>query len=322
MLHLFNKCYVYPDILFDSTTDFVVVGSQQSYGSKMELSSFYFNASNKQCLGRFQTYEEFVASEFTWQILNHSKENTVRIYMQKAEFVKAYAGLFKTMFLRPSEQFFLTSAKLLAHRLRTRAKIVVPSEYGEKINELADELYYLQNIPNVKAFPVAREWIKAHSGVEWQIAKARCSGITSDLSNKITDLIYRYIHSYHAEASHKYLSRCEVYDGKEIEHVVKFPNESWATNPSYSTYDRFVNEIGILSIGTLYEEIRKHTTPFADLLVLNFLNTKDVNAVLNDPKFLLILAGNGNKGEKIDTWFIRNIMQTDPQTIESQGLLA
>ena len=322
MLHLFNKCYVYPDILFDSTTDFVVVGNQQSYGSMMELSSFYFNASNKQCLGRFHTYEDFVTSSSIQQIFAHSEQNTVRVFMSNTEFIKAYAGMFKTMFLRPSEQFFLQNAKLFAHRLETRAKIVVPSEYGAQICQLAELLKTLETMPNVKAFPVTREWLKSHSGVEWQIAKARIKGITSELSNKIIDLIHRYIYSYYTEASHKYISRCEVYDNKDISHVVQFPNESWATKPSYSTYERFVDEIGLLSIGTLYQEIRKHTTPFADSLILNFLNTKDVNVVLADPKFLLILAGNSNKGEKIDTWFIRNIMQTDPQVIESQGLLA
>ena len=78
--------------------------------------------------------------------------------MSNPEFVKAYAGMFKTMFLRPSEQFFLQNAKLFAHRLETRAKIVVPAEYGTQICQLAEMFKALDAIPNVKAFPGTREW--------------------------------------------------------------------------------------------------------------------------------------------------------------------
>lgn len=321
MLHLFNKCYVYPDVLFDATRHFVVVGDGQYYGSEVQTSSYYLHVEDNRCLGRFKTYEEFALSKTFEQVMNTSKDTPVNIYANDEEFINLYAALYRTYFIRLDRRFFLDSAKYFAHKIHTQSKLLELATTTERVQQLAKKFVALTDIPDVKRFPVSKEWIQQNAGFEWLMMKAKhIDSIDDALKLKIKEMVHRFVYSFYKEASHKFLGRCELL-GENINNLIMPSNNHWAVNSNYATYDSFMQNVGEHKLGALYQEIRKHTTQFADLQIQEFLNTQNYNAFLTDPKTLLIVGGNSDKGVKINTWLLRQIMKTESSVIKAQGFI-
>lgn len=291
MLHLFNSCYVYPDALFDPTSDYLVVGSNHYQYQAVKQSFYYSNSFPKNPLARFDSYESFNANNEWRKLVLNNKEKCI-IYTDDINFIKFFTAKLKCQMTNLTTEFFLQHAKLFAVKLKTRAKLVTVGGAREKINALADAFLALESIPDTAALTVPRQWVIFNAGLEWKFAVGKYDGLK--------DAIDRNIYSYFEESKARYLSR-------------KDPNGSWATYPDNQQYST------VHSIKELYMEMRKETPIFTDALILEYLNNQDI---FNDPKFLLLLTSNKNRGDKVDIWLMRWFMKMSPEQINQLGILA
>jgi hypothetical protein len=287
MLHLFNSCYVYPDVLFSPTTDYVVVGEGYlGLGSSVESSFFYKNVNVKQCLGRFETYEEFVSSLLFKEVIANTTK--IIIYADTISIIKFHAGLLKTHIRNLSEDLYLDLTKLFAARMGVRSKLVTSG-----LKNVADAFSDITSSSSVGAFPLTQSWVSTNAGIEWKIINNKLSGVS--------DLINRHVYSYFEEARCNYLSR-------------NFSAASWATDPNNQRYET------VISMKDLYLEMRKEVCIFLDSLILNFYDTGSHN-ILDNPKQLLLLVGNGDMADKIDIWLLRWFMKMDNEQIQALDIV-
>ena len=290
MLHLFNSCYVYPDALFDPTSDYLVVGSNHYQYQAVEQSFYYGNSFPRNPLARFNCYELFNQNEWRKVVLNN-KDRCI-IYTDNDNFIKFFTAKLKCQMTNLTTEFFLTCAKLFAVKLKARAKLISVGAGQEKINALADVFLALESIPNVQALTVPRQWVLFNAGVEWKFAVRKYDGLKHAID--------RNIYSYFEEAKARYLSR-------------KDPAGAWATNPDNQQYST------VASIKNLYMEMRKETLIFTDSLILEYFDSQQI---FENPKFLLLLTSNKNKGDKIDIWLMRWFMKMSPEQINQLGIIA
>jgi hypothetical protein len=290
MLHLFNSCYVYPDVLFDPTNNHLVVGEKHLNHPIVRNSFYYNNSFPKDAFDRLVSFEQFAKTNWVDPVISN-KERFV-IYTDNDNFIKFFTAILKTQVQHLTKEFFLDAAKLFAVRLNTRAKLLQSETAREGIKNLSDMFLALEDIPNVDAFNLDRHWIVANAGVEWKFANGK--------HNIINDFINRNIYSYFGEARAKYLSR-------------KDPENSWATDPNNQKYET------VVSMKDLYMEMRKDISIFTDALILKYFDSQDITT---DPNFLLLLASNKNIGDKIDIWLIRWFMKMSKEQIKELGILA
>jgi hypothetical protein len=151
----------------------------------------------------------------------------------------------------------------------------------------------LEDIPEVDKLNLTEAWVTNNAGVEWKFA----NGIYDNLNN----IIDRNIYSYFGEAKAHYLSRKE-------------PEGSWATDPNNQQY-RTIN-----CIADLYMDMRKEVSIFTDSIILQYFS--DNEAMIRDPKMLLLLASNKTMGDKIDIWLMRWFMKMSQEQIKELGILA
>jgi hypothetical protein len=291
MLHLFNSCYVQPFILFDPTNNHLVVGEEYINRPIINNSFYYTNSFPKDAFDRLDSFETFASSNWLEPVL-HNKDKII-IYTDNDNFIKFFTAKLKTQVKNLSKEFFLTSAKLFAVKLKTRAKLLATDDAKEILNSLAEQFLALDDIPAVDKFNLTEDWVTKNAGIEWQFANG--------IYNNLNDIIDRNIYSYFGEAKANYLSRKE-------------PAGSWATNPNNQQY-RTVN-----SIADLYMEMRKDICIFTDSLILDYFS--DNIKMFKDPKVLLLIASNKDMGDKIDIWLMRWFMKMSQEQIKELGILA
>lgn len=290
MLHLFNSCYVLPDILFDPSQNFIVIGKNYaSYGSNIENSFFHSNINVKECLGKFETYEEFIVTDLFKNIIGSNV--TTNIYVDEENFIKFYTALLKTHIKNLTQELFLNLAKIQSIRINKKNKLVPILD----LSSWSNPLYNLTEIPNIPAFDLSEEWIIENAGIEWKLI----NGKTDNLSN----LINRFIYSHFFEARAIFLSRN--------------PGEnSWALDENNQQYDT------VISIKDLYLQMRKEICINTDSIILEYLNTTNLSNFIKNPKFLALLSSNGNLENKIDIWLIRWLMKLNPTQIQNLGIVS
>ena len=292
MLHLFNSCYVYPDITFNPSDDYVVVGENHlSYGAGVNSSFYYNNVQVKECLGRFKTYEEFKASGLLHKVV--MGENKVNIFADDEELIKFYAAYYKTQVKKITKQFFLDACKIEAVRLKTRAKIIDSDAIQTKLNGIANQLNALKEIPSVEDFGLDDKWVMINAGVEWKLMLGK--------PGNAEDLVNRFVYSHFDEARVKFLSR-------------KDP-AGWVIDEDNFSYET------VKSMKDLYLEMRKEVTLYTDPLIMKFYD-EGLESIISDPQFLLLISANKNMPDKINIWLLRWVMKMTSTQIKNLGVLA
>ena len=293
MLHLYNSCYVYPDAMFDPSTDYVVVGQKHIIlGAQVENSFYYNNVAIKQCFGRFATYEDFIKSNLVEPVCSN-KEKFI-IYCDDETLVKFFTAKIKSHIFNFDESLFLELAKLFGVRLKIKSKLI-DSSNKQIISDLGNKFIALTQSSSVDKFPMSQYWTWENAGIEWKIANRKC-GVPNKHIDITTDLINRYAYSFFDEAKTSYLSRK---DG------------GWATDPFNQQFRT------VISMKDLYMEMRKDRSIFTDSLILQFFESGVTEELINDPKFLLLLSS-----DKVDTWLLRWLLKLPQSKITNLGLIA
>lgn len=293
MLHLYNSCYVYPDAMFDPSTDYLVVGQKHAIlGTQVENSFYYNNVTVKQCFGRFATYEDFIKSNLVEPVCSN-KEKFI-IYCDDETLIKFFIAKIKSHIFKFDELLFLEFAKLFGIRLKLKSKLI-DSSNKQIISDLGDKFIGLLASTSVDKFPMSQHWVWENSGIEWKIANRKC-GVPNNYDGILTSLINRYVYSFFDDAKKCYLSRKEG---------------GWATDPFNQEFRT------VISIKDLYMEMRKELSIFTDPLIIQFFETGVTEELLNDPKFLLLLSS-----DKVDTWLLRWLLKLPQSKITDLGLIA
>jgi hypothetical protein len=293
MLHLFNSTYVYPDIVFNPTDDYIVVGKNYKvYGANVENSFYYAHTSKGECLGRFENYKAFIESGLLKNVVKRTTK--VVIYSDSEEYPSFFAGLLKTQMKQLTKEFFLDAAKIESIRMKTRTKIIKSDVVKAEFNKIANVLFNLEEIPLVLNFRLDETWVIDNAGVEFKLMVGK--------TGNVKDLVDRYVYSHFDEARVKFLSRKEA--------------AGWVINESNFNYET------VASMEHLYDEMRKEVTLFTDTLIKNYYDTNDVTSLIKDPQFLLLLSANKNMPDKINIWLLRLVMKMTTPQIQSLGILA
>jgi len=293
MLHLFNSTYVYPDIVFNPTDDYIVVGKNYKvYGANVENSFYYAHTSKGECLGRFENYKAFIESGLLKNVVKRTTK--VVIYSDSEEYPSFFAGLLKTQMKQLTKEFFLDASKIESIRMKTRTKIIKSDVVKAEFNKIANVLFNLEEIPLVLNFRLDETWVIDNAGVEFKLMVGK--------TGNVKDLVDRYVYSHFDEARVKFLSRKEA--------------AGWVINESNFNYET------VSSMEHLYDEMRKEVTLFTDTLIKNYYDTNDVTALIKDPQFLLLLSANKNMPDKINIWLLRLVMKMTTPQIQSLGILA
>lgn len=294
MLHLFNSCYAYPEVLFDPTCTYVVIGENyEAIGAGVTNSFYHSNTLTHEAVGRFRTLEDFLKTNIFEQAINN-KEKFI-IYCDDIEFVKLYTAFLKTQVSNINPGFFLQACRLFYLRLKTRSKLIPFDSVKIRIDELANRFLTMSSMPDIEKFPISEDWVKTNCGVEWKLALNK--------TDSVENIVNRYVYSYYEEAKAKFLSR-------------KDPAGTWVENRLNQNFNT------VTSFQELYDDIRKELAMFTDPLVLEFYKTKDTKALLNNPKFLMLLTSNKNMADKVDIWLLRWCMTLPKETLDQLGILA
>jgi hypothetical protein len=293
MLHLYNSCYVYPDALFDPSTDYIVVGKNHKFvGAQVENSFYYNNVMVKQCFARFATYEDFIKTNLVEPVCSN-KEKFI-IYCDDETLIKFFTAKIKSHIFNFDESLFLELAKLFGVRLKIKSKLI-DSTNNQLINDLGNKFIALTSAPAVNKFPMSEYWTWENAGIEWKIVNRKC-GVPNKHIDIAKDLINRNVYSFFDEAQASYLSRKE---------------NGWATDPLNQQFRT------VISMKELYMEMRKELALFTDSLILEFFETGVTEELLKDPQFLLLVSN-----DKVDTWLLRWLLKLPQSTITNLRLIA
>lgn len=293
MLHLFNSCYVYPDILFDPSSNYIFVGKNAKlYSTGVNGSFYYNNVVVKSCLGVYDTYEEFMSSNMVLPAL-YNKEKIV-IYADGESLLKFFTASLRAQVDKITPEFYSEMRGLFAARLNAVSSILVSEAAKKSLVEISELFLDYNHIPVTTDFPTSREWNRANCGIEWKIIRGDYSSIPS--------FINRYVYSYYEEARINYLSR-------------KPAENSWALNPVYSSYNT------VPSMAELYHHIRKEVFIILDDIILDFYQNNDIDKVIGDRRFLLLFASNKDLYQKFDIWVMRWMMKKSKEELKQLGVL-
>jgi hypothetical protein len=294
MLHLFNSCYAYPEVLFDPTCAYVVLGENyEAIGAGVTDSFYHSNCVTHEAIGRFRTLEEFTQSNL-FELAINNKDKFI-IYCDDEEYIKLYTAFMKTQVSNINPGFYLQTCRLEYRRLKTRSKLIDFDSIKIRLDELAQRFLTMVNMPVVDKLPLSDEWVKQNCGIEWKLAVGK--------TEFVENIVNRYVYSYFEEAKANYLSR-------------KDPKDSWVENTSNKHYGT------VESFPELYSEIRKEVALFTDSLILEFYRTRNSSVILQNPKFLMLLSANKNMADKIDIWLLRWCMTLPKDSLTKLGILA
>lgn len=294
MLHLFNSCYAYPEVLFDPTCSYVVLGENyEAIGAGVTGSFYHSNCVTHEAIGRFKTLEEFTKSKL-FQVAINNKDKFI-IYCDDTEYVKLYTSFLKTQISNIDSGFYLQACRLEYRRIKTRSKLIDFDSIKIRLDELAQRFLTMSNMPVVDKLPLSNDWVKQNCGIEWKLAVGK--------TEFVEDIVNRYVYSYYDEARANYLSR-------------KDPKNSWVEEESNNRYET------VKSFPLLYSEIRKEVALFTDSLILEFYRNRNSSIILKNPKFLMILSANKNMADKINIWLLRWCMILPKDTLTKLGIIA
>lgn len=294
MLHLFNSCYVYPEVLFDPTCAYVVLGENyEAIGAGVTNSFYHVNCVTHEAIGRFRTLEEFTKSNL-FQVAINNKEKFI-IYCDDEEYIKIYTAFMKSQVSNIDPGFFLQTCRLEYRRIKTRSKLIEFDSIKIRLDELAHRFLTISNMPSVDKLPLSDEWIRNNCGIEWKLAVGK--------TEMVEDIVNRYVYSYFEEAKANYLSR-------------KDPKNSWVEEVTNNRYET------VKSFPELYSEIRKEVALFTDSLILDFYRSKNPSVILKNPKFLMLLSANKNMADKINIWLLRWCMVLPKNVLTRLGIVA
>lgn len=294
MLHLFNSCYAYPEVLFDPACSYVVLGENyEAIGAGVTNSFYHSNVVTHEAIGRYRTLEDFVSSNIFDQAINN-KEKFI-IYCDDEQYIKLYTAFLKTQVSNINPGFYLQSCRLEYRRLKTRSKLIQFDSIKIRLDELANKFLTMADMPDTDKLPLSEEWVRNNSGIEWKLAVGK--------SEYVESIINRYVYSFFDEAKANFLSR-------------KDPADSWVVSPSNRQYGT------VESFKDLYSEIRKEVALFTDKLILDFYESKDPSVILQDPRFLMLLTSNKNMADKVNIWLLRWCMTMPKDSLTKLGILA
>ena len=296
MIHLFNSCYLYPDILFESSVNFVIVGkNHMSYGANIDNSLYHMNTKHGKCLGRYDCFESLL-NDLPEYI--KADEKTI-IFADVDEFVKIYSSFLKTQVKNLNQDFYIDCVKILAAKLKIRNKYFVSNKTKQVLNTLIGKLIELTSIPTVPKIDVDDAWVKQNAGLEWKL-------VSNNFDN-VDDIVGRYVYSHFNESKLRFLSR-------------KNPTGTWVDDVKNQNFDT------VVSMEELYNNIRKEQIIVTDKLITEFYKTKDYQKLVDNPKFLLLLKGgkitSKNWADKADIWLLRWLLKMDKTKITELGILA
>lgn len=264
------------------------------YGTNIENSFYYATVSAKPCLGKYKTFEDLVYKDSVFKAALESKTK-INIYADDESYIKFYTALLKTHITNLDEKLFLECCKIESVRLKTRAKIIDSEPVAKAINELADKFYNLQQTPQkVYKFILTPQWVMDNAGVEWKIMNGKLGNVK--------DLIDRYVYSHFDEARVKYLSRKEP--------------AGWVTDVNNYSYET------VTDMYALYKEMRKEVSLFTDNLLIRYYETGDIQQIVNNPLFLILISANKNMPDKINIWLTRYIMKVIRTQNRNLGILS
>ena len=294
MLHLFNSCYVYPEVLFDPTCSYVVLGENyESIGNGVTNSFYHSNTVTHEAVARFRTLEDFMQSNLFEPCLNN--KDKLIIYCDDAEYIKLYTAFLKTQVSNINAGFYLQTCRLEYRRLLTRNKLIQFDSVKIRIKELAHKFLTMSDMPNIEKLPLSEDWVRANSGIEWKLAVGKTEYVES--------IVNRYVYSFVDEAKAIFLSR-------------KDPAGSWVEDSRYMSYG------SVDSFQELYMQIRKEVALFTDKLILDFYQSKNSSVILQDPRFLMLLSSNKNMADKVNIWLLRWFMTMPKDSLITLGILA
>jgi hypothetical protein len=294
MLHLFNSCYAYPEVLFDPTCAYVVIGENyEAIGAGVTNSFYHSNTVTHEAIGRFRTLEDFTKSNLFELAVNNIDKFI--IYCDDEEYIKLYTAFLKTQVSNLNAGFYLQSCRLEYRRLKTRSKLIEFESVKIRLDELAQKFLVMADMPDVNKLPITDEWIKNNAGIEWRLVVGK--------HEYVEGIVNRYVYSFIDEARAKFLSR-------------KDPENTWVLDPNNRQYGT------VVSYKELYLEIRKEIAILTDQLILDFYNNKDSSVVLQNPKFLMLLSSNKNMGDKVNIWLLRWCMTLPKDSLTQLGILA
>ena len=291
MLHLFNSCYVYPDFLFRPTDDYIIVGENHlSYSGELSSSFYYSYSDKKSCLGKFETYEDFIGSDLFVEVVN--KNTKTIIFSDTTSYIKFYTGLLQAHIKNLSQEFYLTAIKLLAVKLGVRANSYIYTQNSDNILNLKNSLLEIGSLERVQDFPLDNQWVISNASIEWKLMNGNNGGVG--------EYINRFVYSFFDEARVKFLSR-------------KSPEGTWVADQNNYSYDT------VASMKDLYSNIRKEIAIFFDRLILDFYENGNIS---NGPEFLLLISGNKHLPDAIDIWLLRWVMKMSPEQIKQLDIQA
>lgn len=294
MLHLFNSCYLYPDVLFDASSNYVVVGDNYNiYGINVENSFYYNNIQTGQCLGRFKNVDDFVISDVMRAAISNKEQ--FAIYADEESFLKIHAAFLKTQLENLTKEFYIEAARVFATRLYVVTKYSTNNDVKEVLSRFVEKFKTVKDIPTVNALGVSKEWVKQHAGIEWQIASGNYKNVPK--------MIDRFVFSFVEEARINFLSRKEP--------------SGWVTD------ERNFNFNTVKSMKTLYENIRQEVVIITDKLIMDYYSKNyDLGLLVHKPEFLLLLASNKETSRKIDIWLLRLLLNKTPKQLAEIGVIA
>jgi len=296
MLHLFNSCYLYPDILFEVSKDFVVVGKNHKIcGSNIDNSFYHMNSSLGECFGRYESFEQLQQNLPNY--INSFKRIT--IFADDEEFIKIYTSFLKTQIKNLSEEFYLQAMKMMAVKLKIRNRSFYSQQSRDAISILVNKLIALNSLPDLPKINVEESWVKQNAGIEWQLVLNKF--------DKVDEIVNRYVYSHFNESKIRFLSR-------------KDSKNSWVEKIENQSYDT------VTSMPDLYQEMRKEQIIITDKMIMDFYSTKDYTKLVNNPKFLLLLKGGQmstkNWADKVDIWLLRWMLKMDKKQLLALDILA
>jgi hypothetical protein len=294
MLHLFNSCYLYPDVLFDASSNYVVVGENHHiYGFNVENSFYYNNVQTGQCLGRFSNVHEFVKSDVLKAAISNKEQ--FAIYADADSFLKIHASFLKTQVKNLTLEFYVEAARVLGARLGVVTKYTTNVDVKNNLSTCVDALMQVNSIPEIDRFNVTEDWVKTNAGIEWQIASGNYKNIPK--------MIDRFVFSFIEEARINFLSRKEP--------------SGWVVD------SKNFNINTVKSMKDLYNNIRKEVFIQTDTLILDFYSKKhELVELVKKPEFLLILASNKETSRKVDIWLLRLLLNKQQSKLEEIGVIA
>lgn len=274
MFHLFNSCYLTPDILFNPQYIHVLVGeSSELYGAGESF--YHLNKQVGYCIGKFKTADDFVKSPSFHLAINNTDK--VMIYADHKELVKLYSMFIRTQIKNLNNKYYRELMRLASTKVLIKTKFVKEQTVIDKLHLFSEEFRTRNELPQKeRKFNLEDSWIIQNCGTEWNVIKRN--------KNYIKDLVDSYVFQ------HMNVAR--------MNHISKHGYTGWVTE------QRFYKLGDIQNMREFYEYIRKDVYILADDMIKEYYTTGDAEALLNNKSFMLLFSSISSE-ERYNTLLIK-----------------